>query len=163
VEDLLTLKIKYLDDTQPRIKLPREGDIGIDIYAAEYKFIEVGKEALISTGIKIELPAGYWGQLLDRSSVSAYCHTLAGVIDEKFRGEVKIRLFCHSANCTKPFECKFLSADIRNYQTGYEVYKGSKIAQLVIRKSYNDKLQIEEVDELSTTERGTGGFGSTGS
>jgi dUTP pyrophosphatase len=148
------IKIKYSSNKTKRLTLPRSGDVGIDLYANETLLVPAGQTKLVHTGVSLEIPEGYWLQLLDRSSVSKHCHVLAGVIDTSYRGEVCIRMYCHTEaiSLTGP----------DGPLPGYLVTPGLKIAQAVIRKDHNSEFELEEVDSLSETTRGTGGFGSTG-
>jgi dUTP pyrophosphatase len=138
----IKLKIKKLDN---RAKIPnyaKKGDAGIDLVATTTMsngyFIEYG------TDLAMEIPEGYVGYIFPRSSISKTDHYLrnsVGVIDSGYRGEIKIRM-------SVP-------------ELGTKQYKnGDKIAQLIIMKL--PWVDIEEVDELSETDRGEGGFGSTG-
>ena len=138
----IKLKIKKLND---RAKIPsyaKQGDAGIDLVATTTLstgyFIEYG------TDLAIEIPEGYVGYIFPRSSISKTDHYLrnsVGVIDSGYRGEIKIRM----------------SIPV----LGSKQYKnGDKIAQLIIMKL--PWVQIEEAKELSETDRGEGGFGSTG-
>jgi dUTP pyrophosphatase len=146
---LYTLKVKYKDEDAPRIQLPREEDIGIDVYANETVKVFLHESALVGTGLHVQPPSGYWLQILDRSSVSKYLHVMAGVVDEGYVGEVKVRVFCHTV-------------DKDSTGWSHEIKKGEKIAQLIIRKNFNRDFTLEEVEELESTERGEDGFGSTG-
>ena len=160
-------KIKYLDNypkNAPKVMMPREDDIGIDLIAAEDLFIPEGTAGLISTGISIELPEGYWLQLLDRSSISNNCHIMAGIIDTSYTGEILIRMYCHRGafTCT----CTIPQTEGMNIQSlievkGFPIKEEMRIAQGIIRKNYNSEFEIEEVDHLSRTERDDKGFGST--
>jgi dUTP pyrophosphatase len=138
----IKLKIKKLDD---RAKIPnyaKKGDAGIDLVATTTMsngyFVEFG------TDLALEIPEGYVGYIFPRSSISNTDHYLrnsVGVIDSGYRGEIKIRM-------SVP-------------ELGRKQYKnGDKIAQLIIMKL--PWVDIEEVNELSETDRGEGGFGSTG-
>ena len=122
------------------------GDAGWDLYANndDDVHIEFGRRALISTGISLAIPEGYYGRVADRSGNAWKCgmHTFGGVIDSKYRGEVKVIL----AN---------LGCD-----EGFIVKKGDRIAQLVITKIHVEDMI--EVDDLDETERGENGFGSSG-
>ena len=103
-----------------------------------------GQTRLIPTGIAIQFPEGYGGLLRDRSSVATKRNlfVVAGVIDNGYIGEIMIALH----NSTDGFE---------------RIMVGEKIAQLILIPTVN--FTVEEVDELvSADERGTGGFGSTG-
>ena len=147
---LKEIKVKYETNGLRIITMPRDGDVGIDLYAAEDVFIPVNKAALINTGVSFQLPEGYWTQLVDRSSVSKYGHVMAGIIDETYRGLVKVRFYCHTVK------------DRRWFNSGFQVTRGLKITQAIIRKNYNRDFKIVTVDSLDTTSRGSGGFGSTG-
>lgn len=117
-------------------------DAGADLTATSVNitdsYIEYG------TGIAIELPANHCGLIFPRSSISkldlSLCNAI-GLIDEPFRGELKLRF-----NTTKPY--------------GNNVYKvGERIGQLVVLPL--PTVTFEEVEELSNTDRGEGGFGSS--
>ena len=118
-------------------------DAGQDIYSAERKRIYPGKCEKISTGLKIEVPPGYVGLLWSRSGLSAQ-HGIevgAGCIDSGYTGEVGVVLYNHS-------------------EIAYMVNIGDKIAQLL---TIPISLKNYETSDMSLeTERGTGGFGSTG-
>lgn len=137
-----TTKVKfkklYSDAVTP--SYAKNGDAGLDLTAThmtfDQNFIEYG------TGIAVEIPHGYVGLVFPRSSVSKkenfYLKNSVGVIDSGYRGEIKLR---------------FNDSD-DHYQPG------EKIGQLIIIPY--PTIQLEEVDELSSTERGGDGFGSTG-
>ena len=138
----IKLKIKKLND---RAKVPsyaKQGDAGIDLVAtttlSNGYFIEYG------TDLAMEIPEGHVGYIFPRSSISNTDHYLrnsVGVIDSGYRGEIKVRMSIPAL--------------------GTKQYKnGDKIAQLIIMKLPG--VDIEEVEELSETDRGEGGFGSTG-
>jgi len=118
---------------------------GVDLRAAEEKVIEPGDWALIGTGLYLEIPFGYEAQVRPRSGL-ALKHGVTvlnapGTIDADYRGEVGVILINLGS---KPFEVKV----------------GDRIAQLVI--SAVCRACFEEVKNLSETDRGAGGFGSTG-
>lgn len=124
---------------------PRAGDAGYDLFSiAEYD-VAPQQRILVETGLHLEIPTGYVGLVKDRSSVgSAGVHTLAGVIDESYRGELKILL-------------------VNLGKSPYMISVGQKIAQLLIVPIYSKTVAfVDSLEELSTTERGSGGFGSTG-
>lgn len=95
------------------------------------------------TDIQIEIPFGCYGRVAPRSGLAAknFIDIGAGVIDEDYRGNVGVVMFNHA-------------------EEEFEVKKGDRIAQLICEKIFYP--DIEEVSTLSTTERGTNGFGSTG-
>lgn len=138
----IKLKVKKIN---PNAKLPErknEGDAGLDLYCIEDYTIKPFEIKQISTGIAIEIPKGYFGLIKDRSGLSMKgLHVLAGVIDENYRGEIKIVLINLSNNEIK-------------------IEKHTRIAQLLIIPYL--KVNVVEVIELSETERGEKGFGSTG-
>lgn len=117
------------------------GAAGLDVYASADAVIPPGGRALIPTGVHIELPKGTFGHLLPRSGLAVKgIHVGAGVIDEDYRGEVKVLLFNHGAEFT--------------------VRRGDRIAQMVVKKY--ERVSIAVSEQLSDTERGADGFGSTG-
>lgn len=137
------LKVVYLDPTAKKISLPREGDLGIDLFANEDVEILRGEYKLVPTGVALELPPGFGLLIKDRSSVSKKAHTMAGVIDTSYRGEIKIAMYCHGSEV-------------------FRISKGDKVAQGLLVKDLNLEFELKEVDSLSQTDRGVSGFGSTG-
>lgn len=137
----MILKVKKLSDNAVVPFYSKEGDAGLDLVATSEKdsveFVEYG------TGLAIEIEEGNVGLIFPRSSISKTGHRLmnsVGVIDSGYRGEIKVRM-SHTSLATK-----------------YKI--GDKIAQLVIMEL--PKVLIEEVEFLSDSDRGSGGFGSTG-
>ena len=126
-------------------RAPRPGDAGYDLYAADSVRIGARKRVTVASGLHLEIPSGYVGLVKDRSSVaSAGLHTLAGVIDSAYRGELKILMV------------NLADEDI-------QIRAGQKIAQLLVVPIYD--LPVDYVDSLaglSSSARGAGGFGSTG-
>jgi dUTP pyrophosphatase len=122
-----------------------EGAAGLDVVAAEAHTLQPGARHAVSTGFAIAIPVGYEVQVRPRSGLALKhgitCLNTPGTIDSDYRGEVKVILANLGA---EPFE----------------IVRGERIAQLVpapvLRASFTD------ADELDTTERGSGGFGSTG-
>lgn len=116
---------------------------GFDLRSAyDYTVPARGKE-LVKTDIQIEVPDGCYGRVAPRSglAVKNFIDVGAGVIDQDYRGNVGVVLFNHS-------------------EIPFEVKKGDRIAQLICERiTYPE---IVEVDTLTNTERGAGGFGSTG-
>ncbi len=144
---MVDLCVKKLTDTA---QIPTKGnpnDAGWDLYADEDAIIGPKETKLISTGIAMAIPEGNVGLIWDRSSMGVKgIHRHAGVIDCGYRGEIKVCL--HNAGAT-------LGSD-----SSYEIKKGDRIAQLLIQ--HIPDFSISEVEILSTTTRGDGGFGSTG-
>jgi dUTP pyrophosphatase len=142
----VTLRIQRLD---PRAVLPTrayDGDAGLDLYALDGAVLEPGERASVSTGVAVEIPAGQAGLVLPRSGLAAR-HGIAlvnapGLIDSGYRGEVRVLL---------------LNTD---RHAPYEVAPGDRIAQLVLVRY--EAPEVEEVAALAESERGGGGFGSSG-
>jgi len=141
----MKIKIKKLHKDAVIPKYAKHGDAGMDLIATEVSFqkddnIDI---ATVKSGLSIEIPEGFMGLLFPRSSVyknNAFLANCVGVIDSGYRGEI----------------CANFLTDINVF--GYKV--GDKFAQLIIMP--HPTVQFQEVDELSTSERGHGGFGSTG-
>lgn len=143
------MKLKKLRSTAIVPKYQSAGAAGMDIHAdvspSAYLTLESGHRMLVNTGISMEVPEGFEGQIRPRSG-AALKHGVTvlnapGTIDSDFRGEVKVLLFNAS------------DTDVR-------IQQGDRIAQLVICPVA--RVEIEEVDALDETVRGAGGFGSTG-
>lgn len=145
-EKTITVPIKRLD---PTVELPRyayAGDAGLDLRASEDVVLKPFERRLISTGLAIAIPDGYAGFIQPRSGLAlkqglSMANT-PGLIDAHYRGELKI--------CAINLDPK---DDI-------VVRRGDRIAQLVIQKV--PVVELLEVDDLSETDRGSGGFGSSG-
>lgn len=138
------LKVKLLSNLA---KLPTQAnpdDGGWDLYSTQEVTIQPGHRQAISTGIALEIPSGYVGLIWPRSglSVKKGCDVLAGVIDAPYRGEIKVCL----QNCD-PNEPIVINV-------------GDRIAQILFQHS--PKFQLVLAEELSDTQRGEGGFGSSG-
>ena len=119
------------------------GAVGYDLYSTDEVVIPPTHRALIGTGVAIVLPPGVYGRVAPRSGLTVK-HGIqvgAGVVDPDYTGEVKVVLFNHG-------------------DKDFEVKRGERIAQLVLEKC--DTPDVEEIGLLEETERGAGGFGSTG-
>ncbi len=140
------LRIKRLD---PTIELPSyayAGDAGLDLRSSEDVTLEPFERRLISTGLAIAIPEGYAGFVQPRSGM-ALKHGLSmantpGLIDSHYRGELKV--IAINLDPREPISIK----------------RGDRIAQLVIQQV--PVVSLVEVEELDETDRGTGGFGSSG-
>jgi dUTP pyrophosphatase len=119
------------------------GAAGYDLYAAHDSKLEGKCITLIGTGVAIAIPPGQHGQIRSRSGLfkAAGLTAFPGIIDEDYRGEIKIMM-------------------VNNRLGTFEVYKGDRIAQMVIMR--NETVEWKEVDDLGTTDRGEGGFRLTG-
>lgn len=142
----MSLRVRRLD---PSARLPTRahpGDAGLDLYALEPAALAPGERASLRTGIAVEIPDGYAGLVLPRSGLAAR-HGIAlvnspGLIDAGYRGELRVLLLNTDRAAT------------------FTVGPGDRIAQLVLVRVETPK--VWEVEELALSERGAGGFGSTG-
>jgi dUTP diphosphatase len=141
------LRVQRLDQ---RAKLPTRaypGDAGLDLYALEGAVLEPGQRASVATGIAVEIPDGQAGLVLPRSGLAARSGislvNAPGLIDAGYRGEIKVLL---------------LNTDLH---AAFTIASGDRIAQLVLVSI--ETPPVEEVDALERSERGAGGFGSSGS
>lgn len=132
----------------PSIELPsyaREGDAGLDLRAAHDATLEPSSRGLVGTGLAVAIPPGYAGLVLPRSGLAlsqgVTVLNAPGLVDAGYRGELKVLLVNHG---DKPVP----------------VRRGDRIAQLVIQRV--ERAELIEVNELPASERGAGGFGSTG-
>ena len=127
------------------VKMPTRAhptDAGLDLYAREDMTILPGSSAVFDTGVHIALPPNTVGMIKSKSGLNVRWGLVSeGVIDVGYTGSIKIKLYNHSRN-------------------RYEVKKGDKISQLVIQPIIIPELEL--VDTLEDTERGTNGFGSSG-
>lgn len=170
----LKVKIKKLHKDAVIPSYAKEGDAGLDLTAVDYYFDEDGN-AVYHTGLAIEIPEGYVGLLFPRSSISKKDLSLTnavGVIDSGYRGEITLK-FKPTLNFEGNEDSAFLGDGmfdwIGNVYIPFDkdipiepiVYKcDERVAQLIIMPY--PKVQFEEVEELTKTERNDGGFGSTG-
>lgn len=121
------------------------GSAGCDLISNDDVILPPGKWAAVGTGLYLEIPKGYVAQVCPRSGL-AMKHGVSvlnapGIIDSDYRGEVKVLLVNHDS-------------------LRYTVKKGDRIAQLVFMPVV--QVQMKHVDQLTGTDRGEGGFGSTG-
>lgn len=129
-------------------KLPdyaHAGDAGMDVYSVENAVLQPGERKLIKTGLRIQLPPNTEAQMRPKSGLALKngitLLNTPGTIDEGYRGEVGVILINHS-------------------DESYAVETGQKIAQMVIMPV--TRVQVEKVEHLEDSDRGHGGFGSTG-
>ncbi|KAF7682634.1 Deoxyuridine 5'-triphosphate nucleotidohydrolase [Astathelohania contejeani] len=138
-------QLKYKKLTKNAFDLRRWSQFaaGYDLASAYDVIIPAEGKLLIKTDIQLELPEGCYGRIAPRSSLAFKHHinVAAGVIDRDYRGNVRVLLFNHS-------------------KIDYKVKRGDRIAQLICEKILYPNLL--EVEQLAPSERGEGGFGSTG-
>lgn len=141
----MKVKIKKLHDNAIIPKKAHQHDAGFDLVAVSKEVIDEEAYGFIEydTGIGLEIPEGYVGLIYPRSSISKTGHILAnsvGVIDSSYRGSIKVR-FKTIPDCA-------------------EYVPGDRVAQLIIMPY--PEIEFEEVEDLSSTDRGSGAFGSSG-
>jgi len=141
----MQLKIKLINDKAQLPRYAHDGDAGLDLFSVENKELEPGESALIGTGLVIQLPLNTEAQIRPRSGL-ALKHQVTllntpGTIDYGYRGEVKVIMINHG-------------------KKNFVVEEGMKIAQMVVKPIL--PVDVVQVDQLSETSRGDGGFGSTG-
>ena len=138
----MTIKVSLL---RPLAVAPVRGTAaaaGLDLFCYESGSLKPGERALFPTGFAVELPEGTYGRIAPRSSLSKRgIDVLAGVVDRDYRGEVMVMLLNASPN-------------------DFHVESGDRIAQLICEKCVIEDVEVVSV--LAETERGAGGFGSTG-
>ena len=139
------MAVRRLDAAVPLPAYARDGDAGLDLCAAEAVTLAPGARAVVPTGVAVAIPSGYAGLVLPRSGL-ALRHGVTvlnapGLIDAGYRGEVKVLLVNHDHEPAS-------------------FARGERIAQLVIQPVA--RAQLDVVDQLPSSQRGEGGFGSTG-
>lgn len=142
----MQVRLKKLDEKCILPKYQTEHSAGADIHALETTVIKVGETKLIRSGFAVEIPLGFAGFIFARSGI-ALKRGLApankvGVVDSDYRGEVMVAIYNQSG-------------------VDQTVEAGERIAQFVILPIY--QVEFSVIDEMSDTDRGQGGFGSTGS
>lgn len=144
------IKVKRLHPNATIPKYAKDGDAGMDLVATEI-ISNTTFDITYGTGIAMEIPKGYVGLVFPRSSIrktDLFLTNCVGVIDSGYRGEIQAT-----------FKKVFGKNDIRIDEVDYKI--GDRIAQIMIIPY--PSVTFVEVDELSQSERGEGGFGSTGS
>ena len=145
--DQVMIKVKIISDSGIYPEYETEGSAGMDIraYIDEPVIIKPGERKLIPTGLRIQLPAGYEAQIRARSGLAINngitLINAIGTIDSDYRGEIKVGL-------------------VNLSDEDHVIENGDRIAQMVVAPVTQASFTI--ADSLSETERGSGGFGSTG-
>lgn len=137
-----TFKIKILNPDAKTPSYAHPGDIGLDLYSLEEKILNPGERHIFFLGFAMEFPEGFGAIVQDKGSISkAGLHVLGGVYDAGYRGEYNVHL-------------------VNLGQEPYKIEKGDKIAQLVVHPI--TIVSFETAEELSSSSRGEGRWGSTG-
>lgn len=142
----LEVQVVRLDAGLPVPSYAHPGDAGADLHTTVDVTLEPGERALVPTGIAIALPPGHVALVHPRSGLAAR-HGLSivntpGTVDQGYRGEVKVMLINHDP------------------RESVQLRRGDRIAQLVVQRF--ERVHFVEVDALTDTSRGAGGYGSTG-
>ena len=148
--DVVDVKIKKLHPNAVIPSYSKDGDAGMDLVATKI-ISNTTFDITYGTGIAIEIPKGFVGLLFPRSSIRKTDLALTnsvGVIDSGYRGEIQAT-----------FKKVYGKNDVRIDEVDYKI--GDRIAQIIIMPY--PQVKFSEVEELSETDRGSGGFGSTGS
>ncbi|MEI6040499.1 MAG: dUTP diphosphatase [Candidatus Berkelbacteria bacterium] len=139
----MTIKFQKLVTDAKIPTYAHPGDAGLDLYSCEDIVIAPGARHAVALGFALEIPHGFVARILDRSGMAIKngIHCLAGVVDAGYRGEYKVIM-------------------INLGEEAYTIEKGDRVAQMLIQPV--EICDIEEVEELSNSERGEGGFGASG-
>lgn len=159
----MRVKIKKTHPDAVIPKYAKVGDAGLDLTATSMYYDEYGN-ICYGTGLAFEIPEGYVGLIFPRSSIckeQLLLSNAVGVIDSGYRGEVSFKfkpsMALDNRQCVKADEEKLWSIAVRQN----DIYKvGDRIGQMIIMPY--PSVEFEEVEELSETERGEGGYGSSG-
>ena len=137
--------LRRIDASIPLPRYARDGDAGLDLHAAETCRLEPGARGTVRTGLALAIPDGHAGLVLPRSGLArrdgVTVLNAPGLIDAGYRGELLVLLVNHG-------------------NAAVTIARGDRIAQLVIQRI--ERVELSEVAELPESERGAGGFGSTG-
>lgn len=137
----MNLKV-MLDEGARMPKRAHECDAGADLFTPSYAFVKPGQSTVIDTGVHIEIPDGYVGLIKAKSGLNVnFDLTCTGVIDAGYTGSIKVKLYNHG-------------------RMAHAFRVGEKVAQILIVPVACCGFEL--VDALDETERGDGGFGSTG-
>jgi len=145
---LINIKLKRLHKDAKIPIYATNRSVAVDLYSIEDYFIRPNKVMRLRTGIAIEMPKDYYAEIYNRSGLASKKELViisSRIIDNDYRGEIII-----------PMK---LIANIPGLWV-VKINKGDRIAQMIIKRY--EEIEFEEVDELSETDRGSGGFGSTG-
>lgn len=141
----LGVKVKILNPDAMIPKYQTEEAAGFDLHSAEEKIIKTGERDVVKTGLAVALPKGYELQVRPRSGLALKngitVLNTPGTVDSDYRGELMVIL-------------------LNTSKEDFAIKKGDRIAQAVIKEILQADFAV--VDELDSTGRGTGGFGSTG-
>jgi dUTP pyrophosphatase len=146
---MLQVPLQLLDAGLPTPSYAREGDAGADLIARTDVVLPCrGGRAVVPTGVAVAIPTGYAGLVLPRSGLAARhgltCLNAPGLIDAGFRGELQVILVNHDP------------------EQDYAITRGDRIAQLVVIRVEQAAFELVGEEGLEESQRGSGGFGHTG-
>jgi dUTP pyrophosphatase len=145
IQMTVKVRVKLLSPEAKMPKAAKRGDVAFDLFSMIDYELRPGERFAVPTGIALEIPPGYEGEVRPRSGLAlkegVTVLNTPGTIDSGYRGEVKTIMINHSGE-------------------SFKIMRGMRISQLAIRPV--PEVEFIEVDELSDTERGEDGFGSTG-
>ncbi len=146
---MFRLPIHQIDPGLPLPRYAHDGDAGADLFARQDSTIAAGGgRSLVPTGVIVAIPRGYAGFIQPRSGLAlkhgVTCLNSPGLIDSGYRGELKVLLINTDPNHS------------------YDLFRGDRIAQLVIQKVELVTFEPMDLDELPTADRDSGGFGHSG-
>ncbi|MBV8463214.1 MAG: dUTP diphosphatase [Acidimicrobiales bacterium] len=146
---MLRVPLHQLDQALPVPRYARPGDAGADLVARVDTVLACrGGRAVVPTGVAVAIPAGYAGLVLPRSGLAVRhgvtCLNAPGLVDAGYRGELQVVLVNHDP------------------EADYAVSRGDRIAQLVLVAVEDVAFELVREEDLGASERGTGGFGHTG-
>jgi len=143
----MLIKITKTDESINTPKYATIGSSGVDLESNEDMIIRAGQRGLIKTGIKIDMPLGYEAQIRSRSGLAlkkgVFVMNAPGTIDSDYRGEIGVIL-------------------LNSSDEDFQINKGDRIAQMVFATIVVVDFVDAGEDSLSSTSRGSGGFGHTG-
>lgn len=144
---VLNVRVKLLNSSARMPSKSHAGDAGWDLFCSKETVIAPGTTAVVPTGIAMEIPGGWYGQVKSRSGLGTRGVVVtAGVIDSGYRGEIGVVIVNSNGNSGTDGALRFSPGD--------------KIAQMVFLPV--PEVRFEQVDSLGDTSRGENGFGSTG-
>lgn len=142
------MKVKRLRREALEPSYAHDGDSGLDLFATEEAVLSPGGTTLVRTGIAVELPPGTEGQLRPLSGLAlkngVTILNAPGTVDEGYRGEICVILVNHG-------------------KSAFRVQPRMRVAQLVVARRLTVAVDVVDAEELTESERGTRGFGSSGS
>lgn len=155
----MKVRIKKLNENAVIPKYATSGSAGMDLTAVSRTIDEYGN-LVYGIGLAFEIPKGYVGLIFPRSSVSKHPLSMkncVGVIDSDYRGEVKVKFGLFTHKFVEKSNGRIVADGCSR---GYFYEVGDRVAQIIIIPY--PEIEFEEAEELSETDRGSGGYGSTG-